>query len=580
MAKVTWAAGTSGDWLTTSDWSTGALPADTDTAVFGQPGGKGKGSYTVTVGAADVVTVKAINISADNANREYPVLSISGFLTVGSLNYKASVEPTPINVLAGGTLDITKTITDVKGVPETITIAGTGAGGTIILGSPSVSDPDVAIDFANKASGTNKGVLVFSGGYTSGMTVSQDIKDFASGDEIKFANVSFTGDTATYSGMTLTIKSGSATVLTLDNLYAPAGETFTLAGGTITAVCYAAGTRILTATGERTVETLRAGDQVVTLVGDERVIRPVKWVGRRRIDIAKHPRPDAVAPVCIQRGAFADAVPHRDLRVSPDHAILVDGKLVCARQLVNGMTIQQEKDTASVEYFHVELDNHAILLAEGLPAESYLDTGNHGFFANAGEPLTLHPDLTDAAAYPSREAGSVAPFVWDEQSVRPIWQGLADRACALGKSMPPSAFTVDPDLQVIVKGRRAKPLFSQDGLYMFAIPPGTTAVRLVSRASSPSAARPWLEDRRTLGVYAQRIVLRGGNEVYEIPLDHPDLEQGWWGVEREGATMRRWTDGEAVLPLPGLATASILEIRADAGGMEYAADMEEHRCAA
>jgi Hint domain len=83
--------------------------------------------------------------------------------------------------------------------------------------------------------------------------------------------------------------------------------------------------------------------------------------------------------------------------------------LSCARQLVNGTTIRQEKGRASIEYFHVELDAHVILLAEGLAAESYLNTGNRGFFANSGEPLVLHPDLTDETDYPAREVGSCAP---------------------------------------------------------------------------------------------------------------------------------------------------------------------------
>ena len=79
-------------------------------------------------------------------------------------------------------------------------------------------------------------------------------------------------------------------------------------------------------------------------------------VGRRRIDLTAHPRPETVAPVRIQRGAFADGMPHRDLLVSPDHAIFVDGKLICARQLMNGTTIRQEKGWTSVDYYHVELD--------------------------------------------------------------------------------------------------------------------------------------------------------------------------------------------------------------------------------
>ena len=162
-----------------------------------------------------------------------------------------------------------------------------------------------------------------------------------------------------------------------------------------TVVCYAAGTRILTATGERMVECLMFSHIVLTLSDGELSAQPVKWIGQRRIDLTAHPHPETVAPICIRRGAFADNMPHSDLLLSPDHAVFVDGKLITARQLVNGATIRQEKGWTSVEYFHVELDAHAILLAEGLPAESYLDTGNRGFFANSGEPMVLHPDLTD-----------------------------------------------------------------------------------------------------------------------------------------------------------------------------------------
>ena len=158
-----------------------------------------------------------------------------------------------------------------------------------------------------------------------------------------------------------------------------------------------------------------------------------------------------MAPIRIERDAFADGMPHRDLMVSPDHAIFVDGKLICARQLVNGTTIRQERDWTAVDYYHVELDQHAILLAEGLPAESYLDTGNSGFFANSGAPLVLHPDLTDETDYPTREAGSCAPFVWDEASVQPVWQRLADRAAAIGRPVSQRATTTDAGLRLLAK---------------------------------------------------------------------------------------------------------------------------------
>jgi hypothetical protein len=295
----------------------------------------------------------------------------------------------------------------------------------------------------------------------------------------------------------------------------------------------------------------------------------VNWIGRRRIDLTAHPRPETIAPIRIQRGAFADNMPHTDLLVSPDHAIFVDGKLICARQLVNGTTIVQEQDWTSVDYYHVELDTHAILLAEGLPAESYLDTGNRGFFGNSDEPLILHPDLTDESDYPAREAGSCAPFVSDEAEVRPVWQRLADRAAALGQPVPQLDTTTDPAPCLIARGRTVKPMYGENGLYIFALPKGATEVRLISRAAAPTDVRPWLEDRRRLGLYVERITLRSADDVREVPVDHPSLTQGWWPVESGDASLRRWTDGNAVLPLPHMATPAMLEVRAGSAGLSY-----------
>jgi hypothetical protein len=336
-------------------------------------------------------------------------------------------------------------------------------------------------------------------------------------------------------------------------------------------VCYAAGTRILTVTGERAVESLMAGDIVLTLADGELVAQPVRWIGRRRIDLTAHPHPETVAPVRIACGAFAEAMPHRDLVLSPDHAVFVDGKLICARQLINGSTIRAETGWTAVEYFHVELDEHAILLAEGLTAESYLDTGNRGFFANSGEPLVLHPDLTDEADYPARAAGSCAPFVTDEASVLPVWQRLTERAVTLGQPAPKVAMTDDPELRIVAKGRTVRPLYGENGLYIFALPKGATEVRLVSRSAAPTDARPWLDDRRCLGVCVERIVLRGASELREVPVDHPGLVQGWHAAERDGVALGRWTSGDAVLSLPTMAAPTMLEIRVSNGGMSYPA---------
>jgi hypothetical protein len=346
------------------------------------------------------------------------------------------------------------------------------------------------------------------------------------------------------------------------------------AGGTdvfLSSVCYAAGTHILTATGERAIESLFQGDIVLTLSDNELKAQPVKWVGHRRISLAAHPRPETVAPIRIERDACADGMPHRDLLVSPDHAIFVDGKLICARRLVNGTTIRRETGWTAVDYYHVELDRHAILLAEGLPAESYLDTGNSGFFSNSGAPLVLHPDLTDETDYPTREADSCAPFVTDAASVQPVWQRLADRAAAIGRPVPQRVTTTDAALRVLANQRSVKPVISDNERVIFVLPRDVHEVRPLSRAQSPTEARPWLEDRRRLGVRVKRIVLRGADDLREIPMDHPALTRGWWTVERDGPMISRWTDGEAVLPLPAMCGAVMLEIHL-AGVMTFAVD--------
>jgi len=60
-------------------------------------------------------------------------------------------------------------------------------------------------------------------------------------------------------------------------------------------------------------------------------------------------------PVLIRRGAMADELPRRDLSVSPEHALWIDGVLVPARLLTNGITILGRDDLAAVEYIHPEL---------------------------------------------------------------------------------------------------------------------------------------------------------------------------------------------------------------------------------
>jgi hypothetical protein len=137
------------------------------------------------------------------------------------------------------------------------------------------------------------------------------------------------------------------------------------------------------------VEDLTVGDVAVSADGER---EPVIWIGQRTIDCARHPRPETVWPVRIAASAFERGLPASDLYLSPDHAVFVDGVLVPAKLLINGETITQVK-RASVTYYHVELAEHSIILAEQLPVESYLDTGDRAQFAG-GKVVTLYPEFT------------------------------------------------------------------------------------------------------------------------------------------------------------------------------------------
>jgi hypothetical protein len=259
-------------------------------------------------------------------------------------------------------------------------------------------------------------------------------------------------------------------------------------------------------------------------------------------------------------------VPHRDLLVSPDHAIHIANTLIPARLLVNGTTVARDGRRRAITYYHLELEAHAIVLAEGLAAESYLDTGNRTAFESTGRPLMLHPDFGSAAANAARVAASCAPFATDAAVTEPLWRRLAERAVALGHTLPTTIFTDDPALRLLAASRSLAPLVAEPQAYIFAVPRSCRSVRLVSHAAAPHIGRPWLDDRRLLGVSVGRIIISDGTACIEIAVDDPALTDGWHAAERVGDRLWRWTNGNAHLPLPD--GVRLLEIRL-AGATDY-----------
>jgi autotransporter passenger strand-loop-strand repeat protein len=251
------------------------------------------------------------------------------------------------------------------------------------------------------------GSLVFAGAATiketdiisGGFGISATISGWQAGDVI---------DISSYSSATLTsaVVSGNTDVTVTDSAVTDGttSQTFTFAGtdfadnafvlqsdGTggveLTFPCFVTGTRILTERGEVAVEDLVVGDLVVTVSGAS---RPIRWIGHRHVDCGRHLAPENVQPVRVPAHAFGLGLPARDLLLSPDHALFAEGVLVPVKHLIGTGGIAPIA-VESLTYWHVELDQHDVLLAEGLPAESYLDTGDRNSFANGGGTLALHP---------------------------------------------------------------------------------------------------------------------------------------------------------------------------------------------
>ena len=154
-------------------------------------------------------------------------------------------------------------------------------------------------------------------------------------------------------------------------------ETLTLVS--TDAPCFCTGTMILTDRGDVAVETLTIGDNVITTAGET---RPVRWIGKRRVS-ARFADPLRAYPIRVRTGALADGVPSRDLLVSPDHALLVDGILAQAGALVNGVSIVRETEVPETfTYYHVEVAEHSLILAENTPAETFVDNVDRMAFDN------------------------------------------------------------------------------------------------------------------------------------------------------------------------------------------------------
>ncbi len=331
--------------------------------------------------------------------------------------------------------------------------------------------------------------------------------------------------------------------------------------------CFLRGTMIATPHSERSVESLRCGEAVHVLENGRLIAKPILWIGSRAIDAHALRDRDEAYPIRIRRHAFDTNAPHRDLLLTPEHCILTEAGLTPVRMFVNGSSIVIDRTVPRYEFFHIELDRHGILLSEGLTTESYLDTGNRDLFVDAGTAVTLRRDVVMAA-----------PLAVSRAEIEPIWQRLAERARELGFAAPASgtALTDQPDLRLLLEsGRELRARWHNGQRHMFQLPRGEKAVRLLSRAAVPAQViGPFVDDRRSLGVAVERIVVWRGLE--DQVLAATDLALAGWH-EPEGAV--RWTDGDAALDLGRAEDDTFLDVHVT-GTFLYALDQAADQRAA
>jgi hypothetical protein len=558
----------------------------------------GTGTVTASGGTLDLTGTVNSGLTLSIADVVNSVLRIDGTATTGAITLDTANQTLEIGVsgtsltlttrehVTGGAIRLGRgTLADTAGFQlDGGTVSGIGAitggtidgtgvvealGGQLDLSQATIGGDATGLEIANDGSSTlvvdnaaSGAVVTFLGG--SGTLRVLHINDFfatisalqigSSGttptNQIDLADVG-TITRSVISGSTVTFYNGLSPVATLHLASAPGAGVYadwtsdSVGGNDIflsTVACFCAGTQILTQNGEMPVETLKIGDRVMTVSG---AAKPIRWIGRRAYSGSFIAGKRNVLPIRVAAGALADGVPVRDLWVSPGHAFFIDNALVQCEHLINGVTVVQAESVDGVEYFHIELDAHDVIFADGAPAESYVECDNRMMFTNAAEHAHLYPvDDRPSFAY-------CAPRPkWGSDELTATRAALLARVEACGYGLHE-----DPDVHLVVDGEILRPQHVVGRLYRFDVPAGAGTIQLASRSAIPAEVSPRSRDRRRLGIAVQNLVLSAPDIAITVSHSHAALSEGFWKPE----VAHRWTDGYARVPdelLPTLPAGS------------------------
>lgn len=343
--------------------------------------------------------------------------------------------------------------------------------------------------------------------------------------------ISHVGSVTNSGFTTVTLTGSDAQTLTFAGSFSGGFNIANVAGvQTLETICFLPGTLIRTPDGEVPVEALKTGDLVATLCNGA---RPVKWIGTGKVLAAPGQRGPAT-PVIVRQGALGDNLPSRDLHVTKAHALYfahplyLDGVFIPVEFLVNHATIVWDDRGQEVDVYHVELDSHDVIFANDAPAETFRDDGNRWMFQNGFDGLN------------EPRSEPCAPVLTGGPVVDAIWRRLVDRA-----AQPAPMLTDDPDLHLVVDGRRVDLAGRFKGALVFGIAEFPGDIRIVSRAAAPDELGV-ARDPRKLGVALKNIEVLRGSVFALIDAADERLANGFHDYEPDIAI--RWTNGDAELP--------------------------------
>ncbi|AHJ68518.1 Hint domain-containing protein [Granulibacter bethesdensis] len=532
----------------------------------------------LTATSGSVVSMAA-TYGSGTPNTEPP---LSGFTFLSGGNWSA-VNISGVTYYQSGTQSVTGPVLMSRINTLTISSGAVVSGATIAGGVPTVSvlNGGTMTDSLE----VNGYLVVANGGVVSGNTYNSNVVRISAGgssindtyinsgpDADSAANVTvMSGATVTspYLGnasagaFTMTVSAGAT--VTEPTTVAGGGRLVTYAGIDGSAPCFLPDSMITLARGDVPVQDIEVGDEIVTYHDGTVSVRKVTWVGKSQMRVQPSV-PDDLAgyPVRVLKDAIAPDVPCKDMLITGEHCLFLDGAFVPVRMLVNGRSILYDKTFMVYDCYHIETETHSVIKADGVLTESYLDTGNRYAFQSKGRVVAINGRRNldwNAAAAPLCVSRDFVEPLFRQIEARAEQAGLPDRTVT-------ARLTDDAALHLVTDGGQIlRPVRKTEDRVMFMVSGDVRDVRIASRSSRPcDMIGPFVDDRRQLGVLVGEVLLfeAASTRHIECHLRQSDLP-GWGAME---AVPCRWTNGNAVLPLGERAPDSIalLAIQIRAGG--------------